>query len=617
MEKKKFNKKTLFIILGVLLLGVLTVLGTYAYFAWSSTGDAKDATIAVSSVNGLGQCNKATDNQKILWPVSSRDKGRIVNINAKQTLSEYAYITWTLTINSINTQDTETNGLKHQSFKYELVNTTTGISYGSGNFQNLNVGDTITFSNNTENLAYDTNYTFTLYLWIDGTIGRNPSDMTDQTYQFSLVCDITGEGTNKVQDKIINPISDFNYVLGSEQSTISTLSADFYNQSTQIISEQSNVSLPVPISIDSDEVLLVRYIGSATEVNIPRTFTINGNSYKPVILSYVNNGSNLSTGVFYHNDNVEDVSFGNNIKYIALNSSSNGYDNYSMSNMFNGCTSLSSLDLTNINLDDVNTYTNALTGVSTTTTITVPNCTQYRAFTSKFGYSYTRLSATSGDYTCYYQPVEYIQSSGTQYIDTGYKPNSNTKMEVEYLPSASYSAFMCIYGTQNSTSSGRFYGLVSATQYYLQVNYSNASNPSVWGFNKDGTTKTGGNGTFTSVLQNVKLTIDNVSVKIESNEYTNTYDMTGYSTWGENINCNYNLTLFARNTAGTVGNNFSGNVYSFKLWDNGSLVRNMIPCYRLSDSVIGMYDLVNGVFYTNANTAANAAAFIAGPNVNS
>ena len=227
MENKIFNKRTLFIILGVLLLGVLTVLGTYAYYAWSSTSEDKDATVAVSSVNGLGECDKVTDNRKILWPVSSRNNGRIVNINAKQMLSEYAFITWTLTIDSINTQDTETDGLKHRSFKYELVNTTTGVSYGSGNFEGKDVGDTITFSNNTENLAYDTNYTFTLYLWIDGTIGRNPSDITDQTYQFSLVCDITGEGTNKVHEQIVPPItveptdaSLFNYTIENNEVTI-------------------------------------------------------------------------------------------------------------------------------------------------------------------------------------------------------------------------------------------------------------------------------------------------------------------------------------------------------------------------------------------------------------
>jgi len=30
-----------------------------------------------------------------------------------------------------------------------------------------------------------------------------------------------------------------------------------------------------------------------------------------------------------------------------------------------------------------------------------------------------------------YTPVEYIESSGTQYIDTGYKPNNNTKAVFE------------------------------------------------------------------------------------------------------------------------------------------------------------------------------------------
>lgn len=232
MEKKKISKKTLFIILGVLFLGVLTVIGTYAYFAWSSTSEDKDATVSVTSVSDLGRCNKVTDNRKLLWPVSSRDNGRIVNVNAKQTLSEYAYITWTLTIDSINTPETETDGLKHRSFKYELVNTTTGISYGSGNFEGKNVGDTITFSNNTENLAYDTTYTFTLYLWIDGTIGRNPMDMTDQTYQFSLVCEITGEPTNKVHNQIVPPIieptdaSFFQYMItGDVTYTVSDQSA--------------------------------------------------------------------------------------------------------------------------------------------------------------------------------------------------------------------------------------------------------------------------------------------------------------------------------------------------------------------------------------------------------
>ena len=43
----------------------------------------------------------------------------------------------------------------------------------------------------------------------------------------------------------------------------------------------------------------------------------------------------------------------------------------------------------------------------------------------------------------------------------------------------------------------------------------------------------------------------------------------------------------------------------------GVLVRNFIPAKRNSDNVLGLYDLVNNVFYTNAGSGT----FIAGPEV--
>ena len=53
-------------------------------------------------------------------------------------------------------------------------------------------------------------------------------------------------------------------------------------------------------------------------------------------------------------------------------------------------------------------------------------------------------------------------------------------------------------------------------------------------------------------------------------------------------------------------------MYYFKLYDSsGILVRDYIPVRRDSDGVLGMYDLVNGVFYSNAGTGT----FIAGPEV--
>ena len=37
---------------------------------------------------------------------------------------------------------------------------------------------------------------------------------------------------------------------------------------------------------------------------------------------------------------------------------------------------------------------------------------------------------------------------------------------------------------------------------------------------------------------------------------------------------------------------------------DGTPIRNFVPCYRKSDNVIGLYDTVEGVFYTNAGTGS-------------
>ena len=43
---------------------------------------------------------------------------------------------------------------------------------------------------------------------------------------------------------------------------------------------------------------------------------------------------------------------------------------------------------------------------------------------------------------------------------------------------------------------------------------------------------------------------------------------------------------------------FKGKMYSFQIYDNGTLVRDLVPCIKDSDNTVGAYDLVNDVFYT-------------------
>ena len=62
---------------------------------------------------------------------------------------------------------------------------------------------------------------------------------------------------------------------------------------------------------------------------------------------------------------------------------------------------------------------------------------------------------------------------------------------------------------------------------------------------------------------------------------------------------NANLILFRVLNDNRV---FLGKIYSTKVYDDNILIRDLVPCYRKSDNVIGMFDLVNSVFYANAGS---------------
>ncbi len=447
-------------------------------------------------------------------------------------------------------------------------------------------------------------------------------------------------------------LSDFTYVLGSDQTTISSLSADFYNQSTQTISEQNNVTLPGTINISSNEVLLVRYIGTDTDVSIPDSVTINGNTYNVAILSYATDGSNLRTGLFFRNTNIENVTIDSDVNIIALNSSDNGFvSDYArglftgctsletvselpstitnmyytfsecaslesvpdlpssvtnISSVFSGCTNLSSINLSNIDLGDVTEYVDAFSGVSTTSTITVPDCTQYRLFVSKFGSSYTGLTATSSDYTCYYQQVEFIQSSGTQYIDTGIKSSSNTKTEVRFKANAWAGAVFGNYSENGViASSNTLYIGTQQQGYFYSTDYGAQSNRTTLG---------------TANLTDYFVAVVDLKNRKVSLNGTETSRVSSTTWQGAN-----NQILFARTYTTSDAGYFSKiNLSYCKIWENDVLVRYFIPCYSLitvtnsagvqcASGTIGLYDTVNDVFYTNNGTGT----FVKGQDVNS
>ena len=188
-----------------------------------------------------------------------------------------------------------------------------------------------------------------------------------------------------------------------------------------------------------------------------------------------------------------------------------------------------------------------------------------------------------------YQQVEYITSSGTQYIRTGFAANQDTSVEMKAstTTTSQNAAFYCSRNTMNGAGA------------YVCFRINNK-------FRHDYDTQRTEN--LSSIATNTIYKVYSNKNKLYVND--NLIHTANYTTFQSP----YNMILLASHNGGetaSLGNYWSGNLYYCKIWDNETLVRDFVPCYRKSDNAIGLYDRVEGIFYTNAGTGS----FTKGPNV--
>ena len=89
-------------------------------------------------------------------------------------------------------------------------------------------------------------------------------------------------------------------------------------------------------------------------------------------------------------------------------------------------------------------------------------------------------------------------------------------------------------------------------------------------------------------------------------DHTGKQQLTKALTLNSNIPTSLNLYLFCRNVnnAQDTGLSYPIRVYYCRMWQGVNIVRNFVPVKRKSDSVYGLYDTINGVFYTSQNSIA-------------
>lgn len=185
-----------------------------------------------------------------------------------------------------------------------------------------------------------------------------------------------------------------------------------------------------------------------------------------------------------------------------------------------------------------------------------------------------------------YQQVEYIQSSGTQYIDTGFQPNQNTRVVAD-ANVTTITQYMSVFGASDSAG---------GSDAVVPVYDGSSSGAYFWGNSSASFSTSGNAGRHVVDANKNNLSIDGVQKA---------------SAAATSFVCDHSLYLFAYNAAGDAGNKCSMQLYSCQIYDNGTLVRDFVPCYRTSDNVAGLYDTAQGAFYTNAGTGS----FSVGSNV--
>ena len=184
-----------------------------------------------------------------------------------------------------------------------------------------------------------------------------------------------------------------------------------------------------------------------------------------------------------------------------------------------------------------------------------------------------------------YKRLEYIQSSGTQYIDTGFVCNGNSKIEAEFevLDASNNGAYL--YGGGSGSARIEAYPWAGT----MEMNYGSLA-PFVG-----------------SLVANKKFYIcqDKGNFHFSYPDGSGSWTQEGET---QSFNCVVPMAIFVLNR-GSIYYPVGGmRLYWFKIYDNGTLVRDFIPCQTASGD-IGLWDDVNSVFYGNAGTGT----FTAGP----
>lgn len=196
-----------------------------------------------------------------------------------------------------------------------------------------------------------------------------------------------------------------------------------------------------------------------------------------------------------------------------------------------------------------------------------------------------------------YQEVEWIQSDGTAFINTGYiyrGANIEAVMEYEHLHGTTIPFFGYHYNFDETPVENNMY-------FVIRGKYSTD-----WYYN-----------TLSATAHTSEEVVGKMTIKISGTALTITYgnNLTASADLGGSaviFSATIPLHIFGTNNGTSHFNGGDGvKLYSFKTQDG----YEFIPCYKINDNTIGVYRIKNGVADAFLSNASTSGSFTKGNNV--
>lgn len=193
-----------------------------------------------------------------------------------------------------------------------------------------------------------------------------------------------------------------------------------------------------------------------------------------------------------------------------------------------------------------------------------------------------------------YQAVEYLQSTGDEYIDTGLTGDLDTEVEIKLLRITAASTTARVFGDRTAANNKAVFMSTLNSGIYVGFG-SHDTNSSAAGNNHWDLTNP----------QTIIWNKTDYSINGTTKNYNNGSTPSTFTTPNT-------MTVFNARQAGSYGTGVSAKLYYLIIRENGTAVFNGIPCYRKADDEPGLYDTVTSTFFANSS---GSGAFTVGGDV--